>query len=156
MVRWLHISDLHIKDKADWNNYKKELLKKCSEIGKIDLVIVTGDFHDFADGNNFERATSFLQELVEKLGLDISDDLFLIPGNHDGVTFLENKKLYISAAQNKPLDMDKAWIDELLKPFQAYELFVQKLIPDYPVEHPAEVHSHRQNQGFWCGTRFRQ
>lgn len=141
MVRWLHISDLHIKDKADWNNYRKELLKKCSEIGKIDLVIVTGDFHDFVDGKNFERAKSFLQELVEKLELEISEDLFLIPGNHDGVTSFEDKKLYISAAQNNPLDIDRAWIDKLLKPFQAYELFVKELIPDYPVEHPAEVHS---------------
>lgn len=36
MVRWLYISDLHIEDKADWNIYRKELLKKCSEIGKIE------------------------------------------------------------------------------------------------------------------------
>lgn len=141
MIRWLHISDLHIKDRADWNNYRKELLNKCFEIGKIDLIIVTGDYHDFSDGTNFEMAKNFLQELVEKLELDISDDLFLIPGNHDGVTSIANKKLYISAVQNNPLDMDKAWIDELVSSFQAYEVFVKELIPDYPIEHPAEVHS---------------
>lgn len=141
MIRWLHISDLHIKNKADWNNYRKELLKKCSEIGKINLVIVTGDFHDFSDGVDFEQAKSFLQELVKKLELDISNDLFLIPGNHDGVTSTVDKKLYISAARNNPLDMNKAWIDELVSSFQAYESFVRELIPDYPVEHPAEVHS---------------
>ncbi len=141
MIRWLHISDLHIKNKADWNNYRKELLKKSSEIGKINLVIVTGDFHDFSDGVNFENAKSFLQELIKKLELDISNDLFLIPGNHDGVTSIADKKLYVSAARNNPLDMDKAWIDKLLNSFQAYESFVKELIPDYPVEHPAEVHS---------------
>lgn len=140
MIRWLHISDLHIKDKADWNNYRKELLRKCSEIGKFNLVVVTGDFHDFSDGNSFERAKNFLQELIQKLELDISNDLFLIPGNHDGVTPIENKKLYISAAQHKPLDMDKECIGTLMSSFQAYEAFVKELIPDYP-EHPAEVHS---------------
>lgn len=141
MIRWLHISDLHIKNKADWNNYKKELLKKCSEIGKIDLIIVTGDYHDFADGTNYEMAKSFLKELVEKLELDISNDLFLIPGNHDGVSSIVDKKLYISAAQNKPLDMERAWINKLVCSFKAYEAFVKDLIPDYPVEHPAEIHS---------------
>lgn len=141
MIRWLHISDLHIKNKADWNNFSKELLKKCSEIGKINLVIVTGDFHDFSDGVDYENAKSFLQGLIKNLKLDISNDLFLIPGNHDGVTSIADKKLYVSAARNKPLDMDKAWIDELLNSFQAYESFVKELIPDYPVKHPAEVHS---------------
>ena len=95
MIRWLHISDLHIKNKADWNSYRKELLKKCSEIGKINLVIVTGDFHDFSDGVDFEYAKSFLRELVKKLELDIGYDLFLIPGNHDGVTPIADKKLYV-------------------------------------------------------------
>lgn len=141
MIRWLHISDLHIKNKADWNNFRKELFKKCTEIGEINLVIVTGDFHDFACGANFEMAKCFLRELVKKLELDISKDLFLIPGNHDGVISITDKKLYISAAQSNPLDMDRTWIDKLVESFQAYELFVKELIPDYPAEHPAEVHS---------------
>jgi len=140
MIRWLHISDLHIKNKADWNNYRRELFIKCSEIGKIDLVIVTGDFHDFSDGISFEMAKNFLQELVEKLKLDISNDLFLVPGNHDGVTEFIEKDIYISAIQNKPLSLNKA-IDKLLSMFQAYESFVRELIPAYPAEHPAAVHS---------------
>lgn len=141
MIRWLHISDLHIKNRADWNNYRKELLKKCSEIGKIDLLIVTGDFHDFSDGANFEMAKVFLQGLMERLELDISNDLFLIPGNHDGVTSIANKKLYISGVRHDPLNMDKLWIDQLIGAFQAYEVFVKELIPDYPEKHPAAVHS---------------
>ena len=42
VVRWLHISDLHIAKRADWINFEKELIKKCHEYDKIDLVIVTG------------------------------------------------------------------------------------------------------------------
>lgn len=140
MIRWLHISDLHIQDRADWNNYRKELLTKCSGMDKIDLVIVTGDFHNFSDGEDFERARIFLQELMRKLNLDISKDLFLVPGNHDGVTNIPDKDLYITAAQSKPLSMKKQWLAKLLEMFSGYELFVKKLIPNYPVEHPAEAH----------------
>lgn len=140
MIRWLHISDLHIQDRADWNSYKTELLKKCYDIGKIDLVIVTGDFHNYSDGEDFERARIFLRELMQKLELDIARDLFLIPGNHDCVTKISDKDLYIAAAQSRPLSMKKQWLTKLLNMFSSYELFVKKLIPNYPAEHPAEVH----------------
>lgn len=141
MVRWLHISDLHIKNKADWNSFKKELLRKCKEIGKINLVIVTGDFHDFGEGNNFEMSKSFLKELMQELHLDIRQDLFVIPGNHDGITEVTNKGLYINAVQNTPLNIREEWLDKLLDMFEAYETFVKELIPDYPEGHPARIHN---------------
>ena len=64
MVRWLHISDLHIKEKADWYSYRNEIVEKCNEIGKIDFIIVTGDFHDFSEGADFHSAEEFLKELT--------------------------------------------------------------------------------------------
>ena len=138
MIRWLHISDLHICEQADWNNYKKELYKKCKEVGKIDFVIVTGDFHDFEDKNDFHVTADFLKNLViDELGLDISRDLFMVPGNHDGVTELEGRKIFVRDARSNPTDME---VDKLLKMFADYESFVKSVIPDYPVEHPAAVH----------------
>lgn len=98
MLRWLHISDLHIKEKADWINFKMELFNKCKEIGKIDFVIVTGDFHDFSDGKSFDKAIDFLQSLIAELHLNIEEDLFVIPGNHDGTTKIKNKETFILAA----------------------------------------------------------
>lgn len=94
MIRWLHISDLHIKDKADWKAYRKEIIQKCRSRGQIDIVIVTGDFHDFSAEADFHLAQDFLVELMEGLQLDITKDLFVIPGNHDGVTAV-NKKIYM-------------------------------------------------------------
>lgn len=138
MIRWLHISDLHICEQADWNNYKKELLKKCKEIGKIDFVVVTGDYHDFKDGNNFQGAENFLKNFIRDLGLDISRDLFMIPGNHDGVTELEDNDTFVTAARAEP--MNSIRVDKLLKMYTDYELFVKSVIPDYPDEHPAAVH----------------
>ena len=137
MIRWLHISDLHICDQADWNNYKKELIIKCKEIGKIDFVVVTGDYHDFEDKNDFQDAANFLKKLIKDLGLDISRDLFMVPGNHDGVTELENRKSFVRVARAYPTDIEA---DKLLKMFEDYDLFVKSVIPDYPAEQPSAVH----------------
>ena len=78
MIRWLHISDLHIKDRADWNNFERELLEKCKEFGKINIIIVTGDFHNFCEKENFILAKEFLVRLTEQLELDINKDLFIV------------------------------------------------------------------------------
>lgn len=141
MVRWLHISDLHIVEKADWNHFKKELLRKCQEQGKIDLVIVTGDFHNFSDHDDFHLAIDFLQHLIGHLGLDIEQDLFVVPGNHDGVTYVEYRDIFVEACKNDPFDKMKQCTEALLMAFQGYEAFVKELIPNYPEEHPARVHS---------------
>lgn len=140
-MKWLHLSDLHIRKNADWDIYKKELLKHCENNGPIDLVIVTGDFHDFADKDDFSSAVIFLKQLIEELHLDISKDLFLIPGNHDGSWPIDaHKKGNIAALKNEPLDANgKEW-DELRNQFDTYEKFVRDLIPEYPVEHPAREH----------------
>lgn len=141
MIRWLHISDLHIKKKADWLSFQIELERKCLSVGKIHLVIATGDFHNFSDGSDFSVTKVFLKKLIEKLGLDIKKDLFIIPGNHDGVTGIGQKDLVISAVKNNPIDCNPMWIDSLIEMFADYESFVKDLVPDYPVEHPAKVHN---------------
>lgn len=141
MIRWLHISDLHIVERADWSNFEKELTTKCLEYGKIDLVIVTGDFHNFSDNMDFHRAVNFLRKLLGNLELNIENDLFVIPGNHDGISYVESKTIYINAAKSKPFTDTEKWVPELLKAFQDYEDFVKELIPNYPEEHPAHVHS---------------
>ncbi|MFW2491734.1 metallophosphoesterase [Clostridium chromiireducens] len=139
MIRWLHISDLHIREQADWSNYCKEIISKCKEIGEINLVIVTGDYHDFKEGTDFQNSILFLQDLIKSLNLDISQDLFVIPGNHDGVSEIECKEEFVYTAQYKPLEIQKR-LNTLLGMFHDYEKFVNELIPNYPSEHPASVH----------------
>lgn len=141
MVRWLHVSDLHIAEHADWSNFKNELLQKCREYGKIDLVIVTGDFHNFSEHDDFHLAANFLRDLVKHLGLDIEQDLFVVPGNHDGVSDVQEKAIRIRAAKYDPFTDMSRWVEDLLAAFQEYEAFVKEIIPNYPKEHPAEVHS---------------
>lgn len=141
MTRWLHISDLHIKSRADWNNFERELLEKCQEFGKIDFVIVTGDFHDFGEKEDFHLAKEFLMKLMKCLKLNIEEDLFVVPGNHDGVTYVDKKNTYIKALNNNPLDDEAPGSFQMLaEAFQDYENFVKDMIPNYPVEHPASTH----------------
>lgn len=141
MVRWLHISDLHIAKRADWINFEKELIKKCHEYDKIDLVIVTGDFHNFSEGDDFCLARNFLQKLLGNLKLDIERDLFVVPGNHDGVSSVQSKNVFIRSAKSSPFEDTEQWVRGLLAAFEGYESFVRELIPHYPVEHPASVHN---------------
>lgn len=141
MVKWLQISDLHIKERADWINFEQELAVKCEELGNIDLVIVTGDFHDFSEGKDFHHCKEFLTRLMSQLHLDMEEDLFLIPGNHDGVTQIKDKITHTKALRLEPLDSDATVSFKILEgAFEDYERFVKDLIPNYPVEHPATCH----------------
>lgn len=140
-MKWLHLSDLHIKENVDWNIYVGEVIKHCIENGPIDLVIVTGDFHDFADKDDFSLALFFLKEIMEKLELDISEDLFLIPGNHDGSWPIdEHKRGNVAVLKGDPTHINEKEWTELLSQFDAYEKFIKELIPEYPFEHPAREH----------------
>ena len=154
MVRWLHISDLHIAEHADWNNFKNELLQKCQEHGKIDLVIVTGDFHNFSEHTDFHLSADFLRDLIKCLGLDIQQDLFIVPGNHDGVSNVQEKDIRIKAAKYDPFSNMAQWVVTLLAAFQGYENFVKTLIPNYSEVHPAGIHSsiRRPNKQTSCLT----
>lgn len=141
MVRWLQISDLHIRERADWRSFEQELIEKCEKSGKIDFVIVTGDFHDFSEGADFHCAVEFLTTLMDRLGLDMKEDLFLIPGNHDGVTRIDLKGTHIKALRDDPMDSEATESFKALGgAFMDYEKFVQNLIPTYPAEHPAACH----------------
>lgn len=86
MIRWLHISDLHMKKRmdADQQNVCMALLKDCKNRRiQADFVVATGDFHNFWDVGDYKEIREFLPELMMALGVDIEKNLFLVPGNHD-------------------------------------------------------------------------
>lgn len=140
-MKWLHLSDLHINDKVEWDVFKGDLIQHCKRKGTIDLVIVTGDYHDFREKNDFSKAEEFLIELMKNLNLDISKDLFLVPGNHDGSNpICEHKFGNVAALKKDPTRIKgKEW-EELVGQFASYEEFVKNVIPGYSFEHPAREH----------------
>ena len=86
MISWLHISDLHMKkgNDADQQNSCSTFLRACRE-GSIqaDFVVATGDFHNYWDTGDYSMSRKFLIQLMDALHLDIQEDLFMVPGNHD-------------------------------------------------------------------------
>ena len=87
MVKILHISDLHfVKDAADSNmrevlkNEAREAVAGLPQGSK--LLVVTGDFHNYNTAG-YGEALKFLNELIVAMDLDRTQDVFVVPGNHD-------------------------------------------------------------------------
>lgn len=108
MIQWLHIADLHLKNKsdADQQNFCNALLKDCAEQRiKADFVVAVGDFHNIkdTDSESYAASQNFLQKLMKALNLDIQKDLFMVPGNHDvaakGKERTENVQMFLFAAK---------------------------------------------------------
>ena len=89
-----------------------------------------------------------MKRVSEELSLDINQDLFIVPGNHDCVSEMEfdDKDLILSACKGNPLRVSGEWKTHLYERFKDYEAFVKELIPNYPGEHPAKIHSRIWNK----------
>ena len=141
MIHILHISDLHFVKNAAAYNTEEVLLREASEKvrgvpqGKK-LLIVTGDFHNFWD-KDYQKAEEFLEKLVTGMGLDMKQDVFVIPGNHDVGNdaalepLLQPKDSDWKSHQKSCLSMlknnDKDYIEERLLKFLPYCVFLQHL-----------------------------
>jgi len=144
LYRWLHISDLHFTLDADPDqaNMIATLLNACKN-GEVqaDFIVVTGDFHNYKDTNNYECASIFLQDLIKALGLDISTDLFLVPGNHDQEPSEEKSDCILKAIQSAADDEDFDYAEYFIKnptfmkimldPFNGYRQMAANLIELY-------------------------
>lgn len=83
-ISWLQISDLHIfSQDPSWKNFNKHLQEYLSDHRKPDFVVITGDYRNIWANEEFGNAERFIRELMIQLNLNLSTDLFLIPGNHD-------------------------------------------------------------------------
>lgn len=87
MIHLLHISDLHLVSNPNWNNMSEAILAAVKEkLTNVPfqerLLVITGDFHNFTQGN-YALAKTFLDKLIETMQINLTEDVFLIPGNHD-------------------------------------------------------------------------
>lgn len=170
MVQWLHISDLHFQPNTDPDQESliRALLADCrSRKIQADFVAATGDFHNFWDTGNYLASWRFLHTLMEALGLDITRDLFLVPGNHDvnPVEGADPVQAFLTQAQADCRDLHYACtltkhgdlLNPLLERFRSYRAMAGALLPVYgadglgpgwrprasmagPAQHPAPEH----------------
>lgn len=88
MIKILHISDLHLVSDASGDGMMDVLLREVEEEFKSiplgqKLLIVSGDFHNFNE-KNYTKAAEFLRTLAkDKMGIEMGQDVFVVPGNHD-------------------------------------------------------------------------
>ncbi len=86
MIRWLHISDLHLgNDDMSSTRMRDKLLSFLTEkIGHVDYVFLTGDIRSAnMEDNQFKPAMAdFLKDICSHCGVGI-EKLFIVPGNHD-------------------------------------------------------------------------
>ncbi len=157
MTYILHISDLHFVNNAASHNSGEVLIREAAEKTRTiprgqKLLIVTGDFHNFSDPD-YRNAEDFLRRLAEGMGLDLTRDVFVVPGNHDvgndGLLkpLLEPNdpkwRAHRKAALQMLKDGDREYLDERLQVFLPYCAMVQRLgIYDEALgrDYPARTH----------------
>ena len=157
LIHILHISDLHfVKNAASYNSGEVLIREAAAKVQSVPqgkkLLIVTGDFHNFWD-SDYQNAEDFLKRLAEAMGLDLAQDVFVVPGNHDvgndGALkpFLEPGDLKWKTHKKSALQMlkngDGDYLDERLQVFLPYCALVQRLgIYDNALgnDYPARTH----------------
>lgn len=83
-ISWLQISDLHIfSNDPSWEDFQKFLQEYLCNCRKPDFVVITGDYRNIWAHESYDKAERFIRKLMYQLNLDLSNDLFLVPGNHD-------------------------------------------------------------------------
>ena len=83
-VRWLQISDLHIfYNDPSWEDFQQYLQDFFSSNPTPDFVVITGDYRNVWADERYDKAERFIRVLMNQFGLDMSRDLFIVPGNHD-------------------------------------------------------------------------
>ena len=83
-IRWLQLSDLHIFiNDPSWEDFQKYLQHYLSSCQKPDFIVITGDYRNIWANEQYDKAERFIRDLMHRLSLNLSKDLFLIPGNHD-------------------------------------------------------------------------
>ena len=92
----VHLSDIHtgpsfpfrlngVASKAEMDSitdFLIEDLKRLKLIGRIDALIVSGDFTTTAEPHEFRSARKLLKEIIDEAKIDV-ENVIIIAGNHD-------------------------------------------------------------------------
>lgn len=87
MVSVLHISDLHLTRNPHASNLQDAILSyardKFHDIPEGQkLLIITGDLRNYQQ-KDYALSKAFLEELIGAMDVKPSQDVFIVPGNHD-------------------------------------------------------------------------
>ncbi len=129
ILRWIHLSDIHFSGKEEYatKRMRDTILEKIGEVSKgkpIDMVFITGDLA-FQGGAYDSNLKIFIEKLMEMLTIS-SDELFMIPGNHD-LCRSQMRTLTIEGTRKGDFKFEKDTIKQLQKDFKKYKAFYKKI-----------------------------
>ena len=82
----LHLTDLHINGKENFDKELKSLINICiadfCQCERI-VIVVTGDIAFSGACEEYVLATSFFSELRDRISEKKPTDILFVPGNHD-------------------------------------------------------------------------
>ena len=88
-MTWMHLSDLHVSG-PDWqrDDVLDALVRDLPELLadrelQPDLLFVTGDVATRGRREEYDGAQAVLERIVGTLGLEPTEHVFMVPGNHD-------------------------------------------------------------------------
>lgn len=87
-LRWLHISDLHVKagdtyeQRVVLDAFVRSIREGLLKDRPVDLVFCTGDIAYGGKKEEYELGRTYFEELAKALGIAL-DRFYLVPGNHD-------------------------------------------------------------------------
>ena len=119
MLSFIHLSDIHFHkysgDAYDIDHdLRCEIIRDISyeyrkKISTIDGILICGDIAFSGDEQQYNSATTFLNEICNALNLDKSH-VFCVPGNHDIDQKITSSQMAVALLQKK--------LDESISPFR--------------------------------------
>ena len=139
-IRWLHISDLHLKQQAvSWaQDVVLQALHKTITVNRatrpVNFVLATGDLSYSGKKEEFLQVESFFDAILKELCLSRAD-LFVVPGNHDNDLSVQKysvagaRTVLTSSGLADELVGDATERDQILTRQTGYREFVSRLFP---------------------------
>lgn len=158
-LRWIHLSDIHFSGDEDYEvtRMRDSIADKLKELidGKIiNFVVVSGDLV-YRNGSYDAKLKKFI-ESVEHICNVSSDNLFIVPGNHD-IKRNQARTVLLDGIRKENFKFEKDTVEQLEKDFKKYKNFFKKVkLQDedylYKVEKREEYNVFLMNTAFTAGT----
>ena len=158
-LRWIHLSDIHFSGDEDYEvtRMRDSIADKLKELidGKIiNFVVVSGDLV-YRNGSYDAKLKKFI-ESVEHICNVSSDNLFIVPGNHD-IKRNQARTVLLDGIRRENFKFEKDTVEQLEKDFKKYKSFFKKVkLQDedylYKVEKREGYNVFLMNTAFTAGT----
>jgi Calcineurin-like phosphoesterase len=139
-IRWLHISDLHLREKIEWSqdivlrSLLADIVRRYTGPTAADAIFITGDVAFSGKAEEYILAERFIRALQEATATP-PERLFIIPGNHDVDRSLEEDALRgAQLALSNELEVDRFFANDarrrtLFRRQTAFRSFVNRVAP---------------------------